>query len=247
MPTILNTRPIRQAKRMETHFSKHEINVINIPLVDIVKNEKEQEKLKLCETQKVHILIFTSANAVWNSADYIKEIIPGTSIIAVGPATKRELESIGASKILMPDEYNTKSILEMSLLNDKKQKKIIVITGAEPIINLDEELKVKGHDVNSYYVYKREINKNAKKKIEKIKNIDAVLIGSAQCLEIFKNILDMSDHKELIKIKMFVISTKVQKLAIKLGFYDTVYVIPIKGENLDIDYICRKLGKGENK
>ena len=247
MPTILNTRPIRQAKKMAEHFSKNGIDVINVPLIDIIVNKEEQEKLRLCEAKNFDIVICTSANAVWNAESYIKKISTDTTVIAVGPATKAELETIGVAKVLIPDEYNAESILGMPILKYKKTKKIIVLTGSEPLINLDDKLRDKGHDVNSYYVYKREVNKNAKQKIEKIKDIDAVLIGSTQALEIFKNILDMVDNNELLKIKMFVMSTKVQKLAIKLGFYDNIHVIPIKDERLDINFICKKVGKGVNK
>ena len=153
MPTILNTRPIRQAKKMAEHFSKNGIDVINVPLIDIIVNKEEQEKLRLCEAKNFDIVICTSANAVWNAESYIKKISTDTTVIAVGPATKAELETIGVAKVLIPDEYNAESILGMPILKYKKTKKIIVLTGSEPLINLDDKLRDKGHDVNSYYVY----------------------------------------------------------------------------------------------
>ena len=135
MAVILNTRPQYQAEKMKQTFSKYGIETIIQPALEINPDHDEINKLQNTDCSQYDWIIFTSANAVYMSKECFLNLNEHKNIIAVGPATKAELLNIGVKDVLLPNKFNSHAIIDT--INDKNKKKVLIITGKKPKIDLN--------------------------------------------------------------------------------------------------------------
>ena len=144
---ILLTRPLQDCSEMILKFQSLGNQVSHLPLLRIDK--VNYNKINLLNLKGV---IFTSANAV-NFFD-MKTIDKKILCFCVGIATEKKARSIGFQNVVAA-EGNVENLKELIFRNfDKKDGKMIYVSGETVSINLDKELIKEGYDVERVINYK---------------------------------------------------------------------------------------------
>ena len=144
---ILLTRPLEDCSEMILKFQSLGNKVSHLPLLRIDK--VNYNKIDLLNLKGI---IFTSANAV-NFFD-MKTIDKKILCFCVGNATEKKARSIGFQNVIAA-EGNVENLKELIFRNfDKKDGKMIYVSGETVSINLDKELIKEGYDVERVINYK---------------------------------------------------------------------------------------------
>ena len=144
---ILLTRPLQDCSEMILKFQSLGNQVSHLPLLRIDK--VNYNKINLLNLKGI---IFTSANAV-NFFD-MKTIDKKILCFCVGIATEKKARSIGFQNVVAA-EGNVENLKELIFRNfDKKDGKMIYVSGETVSINLDKELIKEGYDVERVINYK---------------------------------------------------------------------------------------------
>ena len=157
------TRPMPDA--LEFSYKIESLGGKSIPLPVLKFKEIKLDKKDLKE--KFDYLIFTSKRGVHAfienfSLKEISEFLEDKKIIAIGPATKKEIEKIGFSAIT-PFEYSQEGILKIFEKVKEKDKKVLILRQEGRKI-LKENLEKMGFYVKEIKIY--EMIKEEKEKIE---------------------------------------------------------------------------------
>ena len=150
---ILLTRPLQDCSDMILKFQSLGNQVSHLPLLRIDKvNHDKTDFLNFKG------IIFTSANAV-NFFD-MKTIDKKILCFCVGNATEKKSRSIGFQNVIAA-EGNVENLKELILRNfDKKDGKMIYVSGETISIDLDQKLIKEGYDVKRIINYKTIHNEN---------------------------------------------------------------------------------------
>ena len=144
---ILLTRPLQDCSEMILKFQSLGNKVSHLPLLRIDK--VNYNKIDLLNLKGI---IFTSANAI-NFFD-MKTIDKKILCFCVGIATEKKARSIGFQNVVAA-EGNVENLKELIFRNfDKKDGKMIYVSGETVSINLDKELIKEGYDVERVINYK---------------------------------------------------------------------------------------------
>ena len=148
---ILFTRPLEDCSEMILKFQSLGHQVSNLPLLKI--NKVKHPDVKFSDFKAI---IFTSANAV-KFLD-IKKIDKNLLCFCVGNVTENKARSAGFQKVIAA-EGNVENLKELILQNfDKKNGKLIYVSGETISINLDQQLLKEGYDVNRIVNYRTSHN-----------------------------------------------------------------------------------------
>ena len=143
---ILLTRPLEDCSEMILKFQSLGHQVSHLPLLKIEKVNYEEAKLS-----NFKAIIFTSANAV-KFLDF-KKIDKNCLCFCVGNATEKKARSFGFQKVIAADG-NVENLKELILQNfDKKNGKLIYVSGETISIDLDEQLLKEGYDIKRIINY----------------------------------------------------------------------------------------------
>ena len=143
---ILLTRPIEDCSEMIVKFQSLGHKVSHLPLLSIKKIL--HEKIDLSEFRGV---VFTSSNAVrfLNSNSLDKKI----KCFCVGNSTEKEARDHGFSNTIAA-EGNVLNLKELILQNfDKTEGKLIYVSGENISVDLDNQLKNEGYEVERLINY----------------------------------------------------------------------------------------------
>ncbi len=150
---ILLTRPLEESSEMILRFKSLGHQVSHLPLLRIIKVEYNQIKF-----QNIKGIIFTSANAV-KFLD-VKEIDKKLLCFCVGNATEKKARSSGFQNVIAA-EGNVENLKELILQNfNKKDGKLIYVSGEMISNNLDQQLLNEGYDIKRIVNYKTNHNIN---------------------------------------------------------------------------------------
>jgi len=150
---ILLTRPLEDCSQMILKFQSLGNKVSHLPLLKIDKIDYDEINFS-----KFKGVVFTSANAV----KFLDHKIIDKKILCfcVGNATEKKARSIGFQNIIAADG-NVENLKELILRNfDKKNGKIIYVSGENISIDLDQELIKEGYDVKRIINYRTIHNEN---------------------------------------------------------------------------------------
>ena len=150
---ILLTRPLEDCSEMIIKFQSLGNKVSHLPLLKIDKIDYSE--INFLDFKAI---IFTSANAVkfLNS----KTIDKKNLCFCVGNATEKKARSIGFQNVIAA-EGNVENLKELILRNfDKKDGKIIYVSGETISIDLDKNLIKEGYEVKRIINYKTIHNEN---------------------------------------------------------------------------------------
>jgi len=144
---ILLTRPLEDCSEMILKFQSLGNKVSHLPLLQIHKIDFSENSFS-----DFKAIIFTSANAVkfFDNKKIDKKIL----CFCVGNATEKKARSIGFQNVIAA-EGNVENLKELILRNfDKKDGKIIYVSGETISIDLDQKLIKEGYDVKRIINYK---------------------------------------------------------------------------------------------
>lgn len=226
---ILVTRPQHQAQGISEALAQLGAEVIAFPTLEIVP-VKDQEMVRntLEKVDLYDIVVFISANAVFNAAPYLLSITEKTRIIAMGPATSRALVEAGFKVHLVPKEpYTTESLLEMPALLNIQGKKILLIKGEGGRNLLANELAVRGAEVSPLSVYRRECPDSD---IGVLKSFFAgemkhiMVVTSGESLKNLVKLTPEHDKSQLFQTPLLIVSPRLVDVARELGDFAEIII-----------------------
>ena len=144
---ILLTRPLEDCSEMILKFQSLGNKVSHLPLLQIHKIDYSENSFL-----DFKAIIFTSANAVkfFDNKKIDKKIL----CFCVGNATEKKARSIGFQNVIAA-EGNVENLKELILRNfDKKDGKMIYVSGETISIDLEQKLIKEGYDVKRIINYK---------------------------------------------------------------------------------------------
>ena len=143
---ILLTRPLQDCLDMILKFQLMGHQVSHLPLLSV--NKINHGIINIFDYKGI---IFTSANSL-KFLD-LKEIDKKILCFCVGRTTEKKTRSLGFQNVISANG-NVENLKELILQNfDKKNGKLIYISGETISINLDEQLKNEGYDVKRVINY----------------------------------------------------------------------------------------------
>ena len=148
---ILLTRPLEDCSEIILKFQSLGHQISNLPLLKIEKINHEEVNYA-----DYKAIIFTSSNAV-KFLD-IKKIDKNCLSFCVGHATEKKARSYGFQNVIAADG-NVENLKELILQNfDKKNGKLIYVSGETISIDLDRQLSKEGYDVKRIINYRTSHN-----------------------------------------------------------------------------------------
>jgi len=148
---ILLTRSLEDSSEMILKFQSLRHQVSSLPLLTIDKlNYKE------INFSDFKAIIFTSANAI-KFLD-IKKIDKSCLCFCVGNVTEKKARSVGFQNVIAA-EGNVENLKELILQNfDKKNGKLIYVSGETISMDLDQKLLKEGYDIKRIINYRTSYN-----------------------------------------------------------------------------------------
>ena len=182
---ILLTRPLEDCANLLIKFKELGHVVSHLPVIKIRKIEYKEPSFN-----DHSVIIFTSSNSIKNlSVDLINKTI---KCFCVGSATEKFARSLGFQNVIAA-EGNVRALKELILQNhDKKNGKILYVSGEVISSNLDKELANEGYEISRIVNYAVDHNNEFQNDVieELKKNIpDIVYIYSENSAKSFLNII----------------------------------------------------------
>jgi len=182
---ILLTRPLEDCSDMIIKFNSLGHHISHLPLLRIDKVDYEQ--INFSDFKGI---IFTSANAV-KFLD-LKNIDKNLLCFCVGGATEKKARSVGFQNVIAA-EGNVSNLKELVFQNfDKKNGRLIYISGETISVDLDQQLSEEGYDleriVNYRTTHNQKFDENFVKEL-KLKIPDMVYVYSQNSASSFLNFI----------------------------------------------------------
>jgi len=180
---ILLTRPLEDCANLIIKFKELGHTVSHLPVIKIRKVEYKEQNFK-----NYSAIIFTSSNSIKNlTIDSINKTI---KCFCVGSITEKFARSSGFQNVIAADG-NVRALKELILLNhDKRNGKILYVSGEFISFNLDKDLAKEGYEISRIVNYTVDHNDEFQKDVieELKKNIpDIVYIYSENSAKSFLN------------------------------------------------------------
>ena len=190
---ILLTRPIEDCSEIISKFQSLGHQVSHLPLLSV--NKVNYGEINFSDYKGI---IFTSANAV-KFLD-LKEIEKKMLCFCVGSATEQKARGVGFQNVIAAGG-NVENLKELILQNfDKKDGKLIYISGEIVSVDLDHQLEEEGYNIKRVINYRASpIEKFEERFIDelKLKIPDIVYIYSQNSASSFLNIIKIYQLESL--------------------------------------------------
>ena len=190
---ILLTRPLEDCSEMILKFQSLGHQVSNLPLLSIDKVDYDQ-----IDFSDFKGIIFTSANAVrfLDSKNIDKNLL----CFCVGSATEKKARSVGFQSVFAADG-NVENLKELILQNfDKKDGKLIYVSGESISVDLNQQLINEGYIVVRLINYRTTHNQKFDESFVselKLKIPDMVYVYSQNSASSFLNFIKMYQSENL--------------------------------------------------
>ena len=190
---ILLTRPIEDCSEIISKFQSLGHQVSHLPLLSV--NKVNYGEINFSDYKGI---IFTSANAV-KFLD-LKKIEKKMLCFCVGSTTEKKARGVGFQNVIAAGG-NVENLKELILQNfDKKDGKLIYISGEIVSVNLDHQLEEEGYNIKRIINYRTSpIEKFEERFIDelKLKIPDIVYIYSQNSASSFLNIIKIYELESL--------------------------------------------------
>ncbi len=184
---ILITRPAHQAEEMAGRLRALGAEVVHIPVLRILPPRSyEPLDRALRQLGAYRWVVFTSQNGVWAVEARLHhlrippEVLRSTRTAAIGPATARLLERLGAPPVLRPAEYRAEALVQAFSAYDLRGARILIPRAEEARDVLPQGLRVQGAEVEVVAAYRTGIAwEQAPRLLEALQGgVDAVTLTS---------------------------------------------------------------------
>lgn len=232
--TVWLARPQETGAALANTLQQHGATVLHIPsLVPQALDYSKQSEAALMHIPKRSLLIFTSQYAVWFSQYYLSHLLAQKAhyiIAAIGKKTALALKAQGLSPHIVPNQTeNSESLLALLELHLSDFETVYLIQGKVHRDFLQKTLENHGKNVKSIVVYQQGFPKMPAIDIQsalKQKKLNALIAGSFLSIENCLRLVGSALTRDLLSVPLFVISERIQTLALRLGF-QTVQLAPI--------------------
>jgi uroporphyrinogen-III synthase len=226
---VLVTRPKNQAEVLCRLLEQAGCLSMRLPVIEIEALQQSKNTFFLDKVAGYDWLVFVSVNAVkfslavWPQA---QQIVCKQNIAAVGLATAQAIEAVGVDVDVIPESgFNSEALLVALSEQQVSGQKILIVRGQGGREWLADRLRFLGAEVDYWEVYRRikpPISHQVMIGLEIGSKVDIVTITSTEALD---NLLAMVDDdiNRVLKLKpLIVISERIRKKALGLGFKHVV-------------------------
>jgi len=248
---VLVTRPEDQADSLCSLLEQEGCVSVRFPVITIEALQGTGGAVFLAKVADYDWIIFVSANAVrysLASLSGLPNIVLQKKIAAVGLATTEAIESLGLSVDIVPDSgFNSEALLAALSQQHVSGRRLLIVRGQGGREWLADRLRFLGAEVDYWEVYRRikpPISHQVMIGLGLESKIDIVTITSNEALD---NLLAMVDDelKRVLKLKpLIVISERIRKKALGLGFKHVVVTQGPAPE--DIVVAVKSISNGED-
>lgn len=221
---IVVTRSAHQAGYLNQRLENLGAEVVELPMIRIVKADKTPELLKCIANLKTYDwFFFTSANAVvnwWNMIPDTGELLEreGIRLAAIGPSTADALRKKGCHPDVLPKDFIGEELGKC--LGGFSKQRCFLPRGDRASNQLPEMLRLKGALVDCATVYRTLPVSTGQSRIENLmRGIDVVTFTSGSTVENFlKNLATHPKGRVLIaNCRIACIGPVTAGVAVKLG------------------------------
>jgi len=160
MANLIATRSSLQNQSIINFFKGSSLNVINYPFIEIEPISDSPDIVKIIDNMFTFSkIIFISSNAAQCfkiiSEHHLIKFVDNVQIFAIGPTTKKELSFLNKNIISPIDQFDSKSLLELSEMQNVTDESILIVRGIGGKELLKNELAEKQANVNYLECYQR--------------------------------------------------------------------------------------------
>lgn len=248
---VLVTRPEDQADSLCSLLEQEGCSSVRFPVIAIEALQGTGGLVFLAKAVDYDWVIFVSANAVRYSLASLLGLqnrLLENKIAAVGLATTEAIESLGLRVDIVPDSgFNSEALLAALSQQHVSGSRLLIVRGQGGREWLADRLRFLGAEVDYWEVYRRikpPISQRVMIGLGLESKIDIVTITSNEALD---NLLAMVDDeiKRVLKLKpLIVISERIRKKALGLGFKHVVVTQSPAPE--DIVVAVKSISNGED-
>lgn len=243
---VLITRPEPQAKTMAERIQQYGGQPLRLPVMQITQPEPDilaAAKTTLRQLDTYNFAIFISQNAVHYSHKLapFPWPTPQPELISIGKATSNALKTYGITAELTPiNAFHSETLLDQLKFRVFLNKKVIILRGNGGREYLRDMLLQRGAHVDYAEVYQRvipEIDESTLANTLKPGAIDIISITSDQGL---RNLVTLAGERYLdaiLPLPLVVNSQRSVKLALSLGFNNTILLAQSPGAEGHVEAI----------
>ena len=217
--TILVTRPEGLAHSLIQRINDAGGIAQHYPVIQISDADKSEEQNSIIDKLSTFdIAIFISPTAVQKTLSKINDLPEHLVLAVIGRSTEVMLNKHGLQAQIVPEDFNTESLLEHPDLQQDKiaDKSIVIFRGVGGRELLGNTLIERGAKVVYAAMYQRRKNPINSLSQKELANIDILTITSNEGLQ---NLYDLTNDKSaLTALPIVVPGTRAHKLATQLGF-----------------------------
>jgi len=217
--TILVTRPEGLANSLIQQINDAGGIALHYPVIQIGDSDKTEEQNNIIDKLSTFdIAIFISPTAVQKTLAKIKNPPEQLVLAVIGRSTEAMLNKHGLQAQIVPEDFNTESLLEHPNLQQDKitNTSIVIFRGVGGRELLGNTLIERGAKVVYAEMYQRRKNSINSLSQKELTGIDMLTVTSNEGLQ---NLYDLTDDKSaLTALPIVVPGTRAHKLATQLGF-----------------------------
>ena len=223
--TILITRPEGLADSLLQRIKDLGGTALHYPVIRIINVEKTDALNTIIKRfPTFDIAIFISPTAVIKTLEIIKTLPKNIELAVIGRSTQSMLKKQGYSVQMVPDDFNTESLLQLPALQKSEisTKSIVIFRGVGGRDLLSDTLKQRGAEVAYAETYQRTINSLPSLNEDEINCIDVLAITSNEGLQNLYDLTADDVKTRLTSLALIVPGNRAFKLAQSLGFKDII-------------------------
>lgn len=223
--TILITRPEPWAGELATAIRQAGGKPLIFSAFEIAPPANAVDSLNvMADLLNYDWAIFVSPMAVMKAFEYLQGTWPKSlKVAAIGQGTADKLRSFGLEGSLIPEEFNSESLLDMPEFARVEGVKIILFRGEGGRTLLADTLQVRGAEVSHAVVYRRVAPVSGQFLWMEWKRvgIDAIVVTSQEALLNLVALTNKKSFNWLQRQHLIVTSHKIQAQALEVGFNQT--------------------------
>ena len=219
--TVLVTRPEQLANSLMQCITDVGGIAIHYPVIKISDVEDSQTLDAITNNlTQFDIAIFISPTAVQQTLKHTQTLPDNLMLAVIGSSTESMLNNHGYQAQIVPDEFNTESLLQHSSLqeNNITSKNVVIFRGVGGRDLLGNTLTQRGANVTYAETYRREKNQLDPLNHEQLEKIDVVTVTSNQGLQNLFELTEDDSLPLLRQLPIIVPGFRAKELAEQLGF-----------------------------